>query len=86
MDMKKVFIVADYRMLLGDSSVEVFTDINKALQEFNRERKALKEYAKTYSGEIFEDYLKHTEDYVEGEIYLDVFDQYTRVVISTHEI
>jgi hypothetical protein len=46
--MKKVFIVADYRMLLGDSSVEVFTDINKALQEFNRERKDLKEYAKTY--------------------------------------
>jgi hypothetical protein len=35
---KKVFIVAWHRMMLGDSYIEVYTDINKALQDFLKEK------------------------------------------------
>ena len=84
---KKVFIVAWYEMLLGDSYVKVYTDINEALQAFLKEKNWLKDYINRYnSAEIFVDYLEHTSESVEGELYYDLMSEYTRVVISTHEV
>jgi hypothetical protein len=84
---KKVFIVAWHRMMLGDSYIEVYTDINKALQDFLKERNWVQDYInRDNSVDIFVDYLEHTSESVEGELYYDSMSEYTRVVISTHEI